>query len=626
MPEYAKSGDKGAEQIVRWGRAYCEWVTTCFDRAEKLKPCPTGAKGACCKHCHMGPCRFVQSSEEKVEKGVCGATLATVASRNFLRMTVAGAAAHTEHAKEMAFTLLGVAKGEIKDFGIADTGKLSDIAKTLDIKAEGRETKDIAHDVAETLINEFGRQRGSLCYLKKTPEKTRERWENLGIAPHGIDREIVDAIYRTNVGVDHDPDSLLLSALRVSLVDGWGSSMIASDIGDVLFGVPQPVQSEAGIGIFREDKVNLIVIGHELTLSKALIDMASEPEMIVYARSKGADGITIGDIFGLRHGIPMPGGFTNQELCIMTGLIDAIAVDAQGIMPSIVDIAQTFHTKIITTSRKAKLPGALHIQYDAGRAREIAGEILRLAIDNFPNRSGLGEKVSEKFPVISGFSQGYLGNKLRRLNDALSEGRIKGIVSVIGSDNPRVQASGIHKYVIRELIKDDVLIFTTECASSACAVSGLLDPETALGEASPGLRSACEEIGIPPIIPLGSGIDNSRILAILSAMADEGGLSDDIGGMPAVVIAPEWMSEKDIASGCFFAASGIPVIFGGTSPVEASEEVARIMNETWFERFKGSIYFEPDATRLLDMANDYIEKAREALNLRKYEYGNIATG
>lgn len=629
MSDNAKSGYKEAEQIRQWGKCYLDWVETCFDRAEKLKPCPIGAKGACCKHCHMGPCRFVQGSEEKVEKGVCGATLATVAARNFLRMAIAGAAAHSDLAREMAFTLLGVANSEIKDFVISDVKKLHQVANILGIKIDDKSLNDVAREVAEILIDDFGRQTGILSYIKRAPQKTRERWEHQGIIPQGIDREIVEAIHRTNVGVDHEPDSLLLCALKVSLADGWGGSMIATDIADILFGAPQPAISDAGIGIFKEDEVNLIVIGHEPTLAKAILDAASEQKIIEYAESKGAKGITLGDIFGMRHGISPVGGFTNQELCIMTGIIDAVVVHGQCVMPTLVEVANSFHTKIITTSQKAKLPGALHVQYDVRRAKDIAGEIIMLAIDNYPNRPGTGERATEKIPMLAGFSHEYMedmkgdvpGTLFRLLNNAIAEGRIRGIVGLVGCDNPRVQATGIHKYLVKELIKDDVLILSTECGAAACAVSGYLDPETSLAEAGPGLRKACEEIGIPPVLHLGSSVDNSRILTILSSMAAEGGLSEEIGGLPVVIIAPEWMAEKDIAAGCYFAASGIPVILGGESPVDASEEVSDIMAMTWAERFRGSIYFEPDSEKMYALAIDYINKARENSGLKEFEFG-----
>lgn len=637
MSTLRRSANDGAEKILQWGDA--QKIETCFDRAKKIKPCPVGASGACCRSCYMGPCRLVGVNAEKTAKGVCGATLPTITARNILRTIAAGTAAHSDHARDMVFTLIAVAKGETKDFKITDVDKLHRVAGYLNIPTEGRQPNEIALDVGNRLLEDFTRQRGTINYLSRAPQKTQERWKKWGIMPRGIDREVCEALHRTSVGVDHDPDHILLHGLRTALADGWGGSMISTDITDILFGTPKPVKAEASFGIFKEDEVNIIVHGHEPTLAELIVDVVSEKEMIEYAKSKGAKGINLGGMCCtanevlMRHGIPTAGGFTNQELGLMTGLVDLITVDVQCIMPALVDIASRFHTKVITTSEKAKMVGAEHIEYDEHNARDIARKIVKMAIDNYTNRTAKGSHITDKTPLIGGFSHEYIeymqGGRwrasFRPLNDAIIAGRIRGVVGLAGCDNPRVQSTSIHRFLAMELIKNDVLIVSTGCGSAACSVAGYLTPEVALEHAGPGLREVCEAIGIPPILHLGACVDNSRILTILSAMAAEGGLSDEIGGMPGVGIAPEWMSEKAIAIGCYFAASGVPVIFGGESPVGASKEVTRIMTEVWFERFKGALHFEPDPKKMLELALKYIDSAREALKLKKYEYGKFDT-
>lgn len=630
-----KSANEAAKKVIEWGESHK--IDTCFERAEKLKPCPIGESGACCKVCHMGPCRLVGKNAEEEARGICGATLPTVAARNLVRMIAAGTAAHSDHARDMVLTLLAAATGETKDFRITDVKKLYRVADILGIEFEGRPVNDVAKDVALKFLDDYSRQKGEINYAKRAPKKTQERWRKWGIVPRNIDREIAEAMHRTSVGVDHDPDHLLLHGLRTALADGWGGCMISTDITDILFGTPRPVKAEASFGIFKEDEVNLVVHGHEPSLAEMIVDVASEPEMIAYAQSKGAKGINLGGMCCtanevlMRHGIPTAGGFTNQELGIMTGLVDALTVDVQCIMPAITELSKKFHTKIITTSEKAKIPGAVHVEYDEHRAREIAREIVKIACDNFPNRKKEGSHITDKFPVIAGFSHEYIeymqGGRwrasFRPLNDAIMAGRVRGVVGLAGCDNPRVPSTGLHRYLATELIKNDVLVVSTGCGSAACGTAGYLTPEMALENAGPGLREVCEAIGIPPILHLGACVDNSRILTILSAMAEEGGLSDEIGGMPGVGIAPEWMSEKAIAIGCYFAASGVPVIFGGESPVGSSEEVTRIMTEVWLERFRGAMHFEPDPEKMLELALDYIDKAREALKLKKYEPGKF---
>lgn len=638
MSEKMRSANEAAAKIIEWGES--EKIETCFDRAQKMKPCPIGETGACCKVCHMGPCRLVGKNAEEEARGVCGATLATVTARNLVRMIAAGTSAHSDHARGMAYTLLAVANGEAKDFKITDVRKLYKVAGILDIEFEGRPVNDVARDVATKLIEDFGRQMGGeLNYVKRAPKKTQERWRKWGIVSRSIDREVVESMHRTNIGVDHDPDHLLTQGLRTALADGWGGCMISSDITDILFGTPSPQKSEASFGIFKEDEVNLVVHGHEPLLAELIVDVVSEPDMISYAKSKGAKGINLGGMCCtanevlMRHGIPTAGGFTNQELGIMTGLVDLLTVDVQCIMPAIAEVSKKFHTKVITTSEKAKIQGTTHVQFDEHRGKEIAREIVKMAIDNYPNRTTKGSHITDKFPVIAGFSHEYIEymqggrwrGSFRPLNDAIMAGRVRGVVGLAGCDNPRVPSTGLHRFLATELIKNDVLIVSTGCGSAACGTAGYLTPEMALENAGPGLREVCEAIGIPPILHLGACVDNSRILTIASAMALEGGLSDEIGGMPAVGIAPEWMSEKAIAIGCYFAASGVPVIFGGESPVKASKEVTRIMTEVWFERFKGALHFEPDPEKILAMTLDYIDKARVALKLRKYEPGKFGT-
>ncbi len=635
MSRLQKSAIPHADEIMEWGRS--NDIQTCFDRAADMKPCPIGETGACCRVCHMGPCRLVGKNAEAEGRGVCGAELSTIAARNFVRMIAAGTSAHSDHARDMANTLLAAATGEAKDFQIKDVKKLYKVAGILDIEFEGREINDVAKDVALTFLEDFGRQKGEINYCKRAPQKTQERWKQYGITPRGIDREVVETMHRTAIGVDHDPDHLLTQGLRTALADGWGGCMISTDISDILFGTPKPIKAESSFGIFKEDEVNLVVHGHEPTLAEIIVDVASSSEMIEYAKSKGAKGINLGGMCCtanevlMRHGIPTAGGFTNQELGIMTGLVDAMTVDVQCIMPAIGGLSKKFHTTVITTSPKAKMQGAVHVEYDEHHARETAEKIVRMAVDNFPKRTKKGSHITEKTSLIGGFSHEYIEymqggtwrGSFRPLNDAIVAGRVRGVVGLAGCDNPRVQATGLHTYIATELIRNDVLIVSTGCGSAACAQAGHLTPETALEMAGPGLREVCEAIGIPPILHLGACVDNSRILTVAAAMAAEEGLSDEIGGMPAVGVAPEWMSEKAIAIGCYFAASGIPVIFGGKSPVGASKECERIMTEVWFERFMGAMHFEPDPEKMLQITLEYIDKARENLKLRKYEPGKF---
>ncbi len=607
--------------------AEAEGISTAFSRAKAMKPCPIGHDGACCKNCAMGPCRLVG----KHDRGVCGATRETVAARNFVRMIAAGASAHSDHGRDMALTLLAAAEGEAPDYEIRDVNKLLEVAELLEVATQGRETPEIAKDVAEAALAQVGNQKGELLYLQRAPKKRQEVWRKAGIAPRGIDREVVEIMHRTHVGNDQWYDSILMAGLRTALADGWGGSMLATDITDILFGSPVPLTAQVNMGMLSEDEVNIVVHGHEPTLSELILVAVNDPEMIEYARSKGAKGINLTGICCtanetlMRQGVPTIGNFLSQELAIVTGAIELMIVDIQCIMQALVPVADQFHTKLITTSPKAHIEGATHVQFDEHRALEIAKEIVRMGIDNFPNRreTRVPKEVNR---LVAGFSHEYVNYALggfyrgsfRPLNDAVVQGRLRGVAGVVGCNNARTCHDYSHEYVTRKLIENDVLVVMTGCGAIACAKYGLLSPEAAQ-YAGPGLREICEATGIPPVLHVGSCVDNARILTTLSQMATEGGLGEDIADIPAVGFAPEWMSEKAISIASYFVGSGVYTIMGSESPVSNSPIVDRFISEDWEERIGGKLEFIPDPEESVQKALAHIDKKRAALGLVEYD-------
>lgn len=608
--------------------AEAQGIPTAFNRAEEMKPCPIGRKGICCKHCFMGPCRLTKEGQT----GICGATIETVVARNLARMVAAGAAAHSDHGRDMALTLLAAAQGEAPDYQIRDVNKLLEVAELLGVDIEGREKIDIAKETAEKALAQFGQQTGELIYLQRAPKARQEIWRQTGIAPRGIDREVVDTMHRTHIGNDQDMESILMAALRNALADGWGGSMLSTDITDILFGSPVPLLAEANLGALSKDEVNIVVHGHEPTLSEMILVAVNDPEIIEYAKSKGAKGINLAGICCtanetlMRQGVPTIGNFLTQELAIITGAVELMIVDVQCIMEALVPVAERYHTHLVTTSPKAKITGATHIEFDEHRALEIAKEIVKLGIDNYPNR-----KETHIPPVINrlvaGFSHEYINYMLgghhrgsfRPLNDAVIQGRLRGAAGVVGCNNPRTCHDAAHEYIVRELIRNDVLVVQTGCGAIACAKYGLLSPEAALEYAGPGLREICEAVGIPPVLHVGSCVDNTRILTALSQMATEGGLGEDIADLPVVGVAPEWMSEKAISIGCYFVGSGVYTIFGVGSPVAGSPEVERFISQGWEERVGGKLEFIPDPEEIVRKALEHIDRKRAALGLVEYD-------
>jgi carbon-monoxide dehydrogenase catalytic subunit len=295
-------------------------------------------------------------------------------------------------------------------------------------------------------------------------------------------------------------------------------------------------------------------------------------------------------------------------------------------MQGIVKLADQFHTEVITTSPKAKITGATHMEFDEHRAMEIAKEIVRTACDRYPER-GDTTIPEDHTPLIPGFSHEYINyalggfyrGSLRPLNDAIASGRIRGVVANIGCNNARVCHDKLHREVVTEFIKNDVLVVETGCGAIASAKQGYMTPEAALEHAGPGLREVCEAVGIPPVLHMGSCVDNSRILTVLAQMATEGGLGEDISDIPAVGLAPEWMSEKAISIATYCVASGAYVIMGHSSPVSGIEEVTRLITDGWEEKVGGRLEFCNDSDEIVRRSLAHIDKKRADLGLPEYD-------
>ncbi len=610
-----------------------EEIETVFDRAEKMKPCPIGVQGSCCKNCAMGPCRVPPSKKEgePAKVGLCGATAETIAARNFVRMIAAGASAHSDHGRGVAEVFLASARGEITGYGIKDEEKLLQVALSFGIDVENMSIKDIAIKLGELAMAEYGRQEGEVTFVKLAPLKRQELWNKNDITPRGVDREIVEIMHRTHMGVDQDYKHLMQQGSRAALADGWGGSMVATELQDIMFGTPVPIKGSADLGVLNEDEVNIIVHGHEPLLSEMIVAACQDPEMLNHAKTKGAKGITLAGMcctaneILMRHGVPIAGNFLSQELAIVTGAVDAMVVDVQCIMQGIQNVAECFHTMIITTSPKAKIEKATHIQFEEHDPVSTARKIVKAAIENYPNRNKDRVHIPSKSnDMVAGFSHetinyllgGTFRSSYRPLNDNIINGRIRGIAGVVGCNNARAVHDNDHLTMVKELIKNDVIVLTTGCSAIACGKAGLLLPEAAK-YCGPGLASICETVGIPPVLHMGSCVDNSRILMAATAVVKEGGLGDDISDLPVAGAAPEWMSEKAISIGQYFVASGVYTVFSPSIPTTGSKIFTDYLCQGLEEELGGMWDYADDGILAAKKMIAHIDKKREALGLDK---------
>ncbi|MEI8191732.1 MAG: anaerobic carbon-monoxide dehydrogenase catalytic subunit, partial [candidate division NC10 bacterium] len=543
-----------------------------------------------------------------------------------------GTASHSDHGRHLVLLLKRAAEGQSADYAIRDERALRRTAKRYGIEEAGRTKEAVALELADLLLKEFMSQEEALATLRLSPVRQQAVWRNQSVMPLGIDRMVVESLHRSHMGVDHDYRNLLLQAFRTALADGWGGSRIATQVSDILFGTPMPVRGDANLGVLGYKTVNIIVHGHEPELSEMLAIAVRDPVLRDYASQAGAEGITLAGIcctaneILMRHGIPVAGSFLQQELAIVTGAVEMMLVDVQCCMPSLPDVARNYHTEIVSTTDIAKTIGATHLSLNRENPLASAKELIRRAIDNFKNRDPKKVAIPEvKTPLVAGFSVeaikymlgGTYRASFRPLNDAIISGRIRGLVGIVGCNNPKSKTDEYTNDLTTELIKQNVLVLKTGCSAIASGKRGWLTPETAIQFAGAGLREVCEAVGIPPILHMGSCVDNSRLLEAATEIVMEGGLGDDLSMVPVVGVAPEWMSEKAVAIGSYFVASGVDVVLGHPFYIGGSENVTKFLNQEAKGLFGGSFHVCDTAREAAVRCLELLDEKREKLGINK---------
>ena len=599
-------------------------------RVQNQNPhCKFGEQGICCRICSMGPCRITPKSP----RGICGCDAHGIVARNYLRFTAGGSATHSDHGRAIAHTLYNASPDGA--YQVKDPDKLKKIATEWGIETEGKDIYDLAHEVAEAGLMEYGKPFGTLKFTERAPKHTQELWAKADIVPRAIDREVSQSLHMTHMGCSSLPEALIKHSLRSGLSDGWGGSMMGTEFSDVLFGTPKPLDTTANLGVMEKDMVNIVVHGHDPSLSEMIVFYAQDPEMIDLAKKNGAKGINICGVcctaneVAMRHGIPMAGNFLQQENVVLTGACEAIVVDVQCIFPALGPLSKCFHTKFISTSPIARFPDSDFIEFSDETAAEKAKEIVKIACENFANRNPdlvyipelktkarVGYSVEAIKKCLDGVTNSHVDETgtMMPLVDAVKSGVIRGAVAMVGCNNPKVRADFSHIELMKKLLENDIIVVVSGCSAQAAAKAGLmdLDAKDCCGE---GLRRVCELVGIPPVLHMGSCVDISRMMILATDIANDWGIN--ISQIPLVGCAPEWMSEKAVSIGNYVVATGIDTYLGVEPFCEGSEEVIELLRgesgaKQWVE---ANFTVEKDMDKLCDLMIDAIEAKRSALNI-----------
>ena len=589
--------------------------------------CKFGEQGICCRICTMGPCRITP----KAPRGICGCDAHGIVARNFIRFTAGGGATHSDHGREICFELMA-AKPE-GPFKVQDPEKLIRIAKEWDVETEGKDIYDLAHEVAEMAAMEYGKVRGYQNWMKRAPESTQKIWMDQEIAPRAVDREVSTCMHMSHMGNSSKPEALIRQALRMGLADGWGGSMTGTEFSDVMFGTPKPTDTTANLGTMKEDCVNIVMHGHDPSLSEFICDMADDPEMIAKAKAVGAKGINVcgicctGNEITMRKAIPMVGNFLQQENVVLTGACESIVVDVQCIFPALGPLTSCFHTKFYTTSKICQQPMSEFIHFRTDNAMEVAKQIVEESIENFKNRKpelvhipDLIQKATVGYSVEAIVktldtvtnSQVDVTGTTKPLLECVTSGVLRGAVALVGCNNPKIRPDYLHVELMKKLIANDIIIITTGCGAQAAARAGLMD-KAAKDLCGAGLKRVCELADIPPVLHMGSCVDISRMMILAAELSKDSGLP--ISKLPVVGCAPEYMSEKAVSIGNYVVATGLETFIGVDPYVSGSSEVVELLTNGLRDWVGAAYTVEKDLDVLCQKMIDCIEAKREAIGI-----------
>jgi len=618
-------------------RAQTLGIETGLERLEQQEPqCAFGQLGSCCRMCYMGPCR-IDPFGNGSQRGVCGATVDTIVCRNLLREEVGGAASHAGHARHVVLTFKKMLEGRAPGYRITDREKLMEVAQGLGIETEGRSDEEIALEVADKALEDFTRQDdGILNWMRlRAPEKAIKKWEKLGILVSNAHNEIEEAMHRTSMGNDADPVNLLLGALRIGLVDGYAGLHMATDFQDIMFGTPRVRKIEASPGVLEPNMVNIAMHGHNPLLSEKILEWAGR--LSDEAKAQGAEGINVvgvcctGNELTMRHNVPMAAHNLQSELLLLTGAVDAMVVDVQCIWPGSQRIAECFHTKVITTEPFVKIPGATHIAFEPEEADKKAEVIVKEAIEAFTRRKGRDVFIPEgKTTALVGFSVEAIIDVLKKINpedplmpviDNIKSGNIFGAVGFAGCPSIKLRHTGMTEKMVKEMLKNNILVVTTGCTAHICAQAGFMNTDATEKYCGEGLKAVLTALGdaaglgapLPPVWHMGSCVDNSRIASLLGALADRLGV--DVSDLPVAGSAPELVQEKAISIGTWLLALGLLVHIAPHPRIMGSPVAIKVLTEGLRDLTGGRAFVELDPVKASEGIIEHIKERRKALGI-----------
>lgn len=609
------------------GRTMELGIPTTFTNYKNQQPqCHFGVEGVCCQLCSHGPCRI----SDKAPLGICGINADGIVARNLAKLAAHGASTHSHQLLEGVKTLRAIAQGK-SPFTIKAPEKLNLLAAGLGISTEGKDINAIALEVADGLEHEVQKSNNEPLKIAEAlaPESRKKIWKNLGIFPGGVSGEVLEIMTKSMTNINTDPVDLLLSTMRLSLSSGYMGLVAINVLQDAILGNPGVNVSQADLGVIDPKTVNIVAHGHIPYMGTAVLKEIAKPEVQAAAKAVGAEGIKLygsmdtgQEMMGRLNGEAkffggQLGNWIDQEMYVSTGAIELVMMDLNCTIPNLQLAASKFHTKLVPVSRVVRMPNVdTPLDYNPETVSEQAKELVQRAIAAYKERDA--KKVfipPQKSAVVAGIGietiLGVLGGSLKPLIDNIVNGNIKGVAAVVGCATNR-DADAKTVALTKELIKRNILVINSGCASSATQKQSLMTLEAA-DLAGDKLKGLCKALGIPPVLSFGSCIDIGRIGYLVTVLAGELGV--DPSQLPVAASAPEYLEQKAIIDGFFAVSFGLFTHLGPLPPVTGSALVAKILTQDVEGLTGGKVCVEQDTIKAADAIEAHINLKRAALGL-----------
>jgi carbon-monoxide dehydrogenase catalytic subunit len=538
-----KTADRAVERFLP--KASERGISLVWDRYEGQIPvCGFGEAGLCCVDCLQGPC-ISHPFRDSSKMGVCGKDKDAFASQSLLRMVLHGTTTCLDQVSDFA---RGVEAGEI----------------TPKNKAK---TDQILKEIRLLLVE------GGKGMKKEFPKNVVHRWEECGIFPEGIARDLFRAYQTLNGGVG-DGEETLLRAFKASLL-GCMAQRLQGSLKRAVFGNTVPTQVEVNLGSLNNKLPTILLYGH---LSPILKGKIAEEAKRKNVRVLGV----CTDPLLPPHRFPPVTSYGSQEIPLMTGAVDLIVAGDHWVNPSLPAIAKEWDIPVIPKE------GLKNGSNKNGFAREIVEK----ATKSFDIRRQIPRDVPEvRESAVMGFSAEKVN--MQKILAALHSGTVKGIAILSGSNNVKYSQDREVVALAQEFLRNDILCVSEGEASVSLAKYGFLNPDKNDHDIGKGLSALLLSLGneIPSVLDFGSS-ENGGVTDFLLSMARVG--KNDIREIPVRACFAEANRSSEAAQALGMVAMGVPTYFWPALPVTGSLKTMASLSRICGERFGSGLYISTE--------------------------------